>query len=409
MKKVSQLLFIVCLLIFNCYIPVAQAKTLGTLRQELEVLKEKYENNQLDIQLTEEEIKEAEARIAEIRQTIADIRIDMEDLQAMIEQLNQDILAKEKEIADILVFFQVANGENAYLEYAFGAQDFTDFIYRLAVSEQLTTYNDELIESYKKDIEESEQKKLELEQKEKDLDAEREDLKVEMDRLGDKLEGLNTDSISIEEQLEMMEAEIELYTSLGCEEDETIEQCSANILPPDTSMWRPISEGYISGYSGWRISPITGYDEFHHGLDMSNWGANEINYPIYPIANGMVVYVDDSNTSTCGGNKVYVQHYINGKFYTSGYWHLRKTTVEPGQIVSKNDQIGVMGGYRGTEYWDKCSTGAHLHLELSDEPFNRSDGGSESIYSLRDGFLRPEENINFPNKGVYWYDRTAKF
>ena len=408
-RKIFQFLFIICLLVSNFYIPEAQAKTLGSMREELEELKEKYANNQLQIQLTEEEIEQTKERIATIRTTILDIQENMYELKNTIEQLNQDILDKEAEIEDILVFFQVANGENSYLEYAFGAKDFTDFIYRLAVSEQLTSYNNELVEQYKQDIEESEQKTKELEQEEINLNNERDDLEVEMTKLGDKLEELDSDSISIEEQLEMMESEIELYTSLGCGEDETIEQCSAEVLPPDTTMWRPIPTGYISGYSGWRISPLDGDEEFHHGLDMSDSGANYRDYPVYSIANGIVVYVDDSNTSWCGGNKVYVQHYINGKFYTSGYWHLRDVTVEELQVVTKNTQIGVMGGYSGTEYWDKCSTGAHLHLELSDKPFNQEDGGSENINALRDGFLRPELNINFPSKGVYWNDRTTKY
>ena len=408
-KILFQILFVVCLLISNFYIPEVQAKTLREMREELEELKEKYANNQLQIDLTEEEIEQTEARIASIRTTILDIQENMYELRNTIEQLNQDIIVKEEEIKDILVFFQVANGENSYLEYAFGAKDFTDFIYRLAVSEQLTSYNNELVEQYKKHIEESERKTEELKQQEVDLNEERDDLEVEMAKLGDRLEELDSDSLSIEEQLAIMESEIELYTSLGCGEDQTIEQCSAEVLPPDTTMWRPTPTGYISGYSGWRVSPIDGDTEFHHGLDMSDSGANWDDYPIYSIANGIVVYVDNSNTSTCGGNKVYIQHYINGQFYTSGYWHLRDVTVEEHQVVTKNTQIGVMGGYPATEYWDECSTGAHLHLELSDKPFNQENGGSESIYGLRDGFLRPELNINFPSKGVYWSDRTTKY
>ena len=408
-KKLFQFLFIICLLVSNFYIPKVQAKTLGSMREELEELKEKYENNQLQIELTEEEIEQTKERIATIRTTILDIQENMYELKNTIEQLNQDILDKEAEIEDILVFFQVANGENSYLEYAFGAKDFTDFIYRLAVSEQLTTYNNELVEQYKQDIEESEQKNKELEQEEIDLNNERDDLEAEMVKLGDKLEELDSDSISVEEQLRMMESEIELYESLGCGENETIEQCSAEVLPPDTTMWRPVPTGYISGYSGWRIDPITGERSFHHGLDISDSGANYRDYPIYSIANGIVVYVDNSKTYQCGGRKVYIQHYINGKFYTSGYWHLREATVEVGQVVTKNTQVGVMGGYEGIEYWDTCTTGAHLHLELSDKPFNNENGGSENIYGLRDGFLQPELNINFPSKGVFWNDRTTKY
>ncbi len=408
-KIFFQIIFVCCLLISNFYIPKVQAQTLGELKQELEKLKEDYKNNQLQQQLTEEEIAKTKVRINEIRTRITDIQKNIYDLKNTIEQLNNDISAKEEEIEDILLFFQLANGENAYLEYAFGAKTFTDFIYRLAVSEQLTSYNNELVEEYKADIEESKKKSEELAQEEIDLNNERDDLEVEVAKLGDRLSELDSDAISIEEQLKIKEEQLNLYSSLGCSDNESIETCAANILPPDTTMWRPIPTGYISGYSGWRISPINGNEEFHHGLDMSDSGANYKNYPIYPIANGLVVYVDNSDTSSCGGNKVYIQHYINGKFYTSGYWHLREVLVKQGQAVTKNTQIAIMGGYSGTEYWDKCSTGAHLHLELSDEPFSIENGGNGSIWSLRDGFLRPEYYINFPNKNVYWSDRTTKY
>ena len=402
-------MFIFCLLIFNFYIPKVEAKTLGEMKKQLEELKEQYKNNQLEQELTQEEIDAAKKKIDDIRTRIVDIQKNIYDLKNTIEQLNKDILAKEEEIEDILLFFQLANGENAYLEYAFGAKTFTDFIYRLAVSEQLTNYNNELVEEYKADIEESKKKSEELAQEEIDLNNERDDLEVEIAKLGDKLTELDNDSLSIEEQLEIMESEIQLYTSLGCSEKQSIEQCAANILPPDTTMWRPVPTGYISGYTGWRISPLTGQLEFHHGLDISDSGANYKNYPIYPIANGIVVYVDHTDSTHDGGNKIYIQHYINGKFYTSGYWHLRDVLVTKGQTVTKNTPIAIMGGYSGTEYWDGWSTGAHLHLELSDEPFNTDDGGSGSIYGLRDGFLRPEYYINFPDKGVYWSDRTTKY
>ena len=53
---------------------------------------------------------------------------------------------------------------------------------------------------------------------------------------------------------------------------------------------------------------------------------------------------------------------INGVNYTSVYMHLRKLYVSKGDVVSKDTQIGLMGGNPSTEYWDSCSTGQHLHL-----------------------------------------------
>ena len=60
---------------------------------------------------------------------------------------------------------QVSNGDNIYLEYVFEAKSFTDFIYRSAIVEELTDYNDELIDKMYQMIEED--KKLQQELKEK--------------------------------------------------------------------------------------------------------------------------------------------------------------------------------------------------------------------------------------------------
>ena len=53
---------------------------------------------------------------------------------------------KEEEIKNLLSFNQISDGDNVYLEYVFGASSFTDFIYRSAVVEQLSLYNDVLFD-----------------------------------------------------------------------------------------------------------------------------------------------------------------------------------------------------------------------------------------------------------------------
>lgn len=205
-------------------------------------------------------------------------------------------------------------------------------------------------------------------------------------------------------QIEVAESLIEVFESMGCKNDETIETCARNKIPLDTGFSRPLEKGYISGYPGWRCITLEGkYScSTHHGLDMSASGANSIDYPVYPIANGVVVAVYKYNGGTLkGGRKVFIQHNIDGKLYISSYWHLRRIDVEKGDVVTKNTQIAIMGG---TESFDPWSTGAHLHLELSNADFD-----SKSFYSYRSGWLHPEYEINFPSKGVYWYNRTKQY
>ena len=55
-------------------------------------------------------------------------------------------------------YYQIANGNNAYLEYAFGAETITDMIYRMSIVEQLTEYNDKIMKELKQLIAENNKK-----------------------------------------------------------------------------------------------------------------------------------------------------------------------------------------------------------------------------------------------------------
>ena len=141
---------------------VVNAKTLGDLKNELSKLEEKYAANQAQKELTEKEIETVNNTISSIDKQIEQINIDVKKLSDEIVSLNQEIDKKEQEVKDIIAFLQVSNGESAYLEYAFGAKDFTDFIYRMAISEQLTSYNDKLVDEYNQMIKDNEQKKVDF-------------------------------------------------------------------------------------------------------------------------------------------------------------------------------------------------------------------------------------------------------
>ena len=152
-KRFSYLLLIVVLLgsqvALPDFVPQIEAKSLKDLRQELADMEKKYEENKKEQQATQAEIDKANANIKKLTKEKMEIEADIDDLTASIEQTNKDIAAKNEEIKDIIAYYQLsATGEDAYLEYVFTATDFTDFIYRMAIAEQLSDYNDALIEEY---------------------------------------------------------------------------------------------------------------------------------------------------------------------------------------------------------------------------------------------------------------------
>lgn len=411
LEKLIHISLICCLLLINFYIPEVNAasKTLRELKSELEQFEKDYEENKLQQELSEQEIKNIQSRINSINSTITSIGEEIISLNAQIEQLNVEIEAKEAEIQNLLTFTQVSNGESIYLEYAFGAQNFTDFIYRIAISEQLTSYNNNLINEYKANIEQNKKNQEELRIKRDNLSTQQANLKIELDKIKVTLTELDELSLSIEEEIDAKKAEIKLYESLGCKLDETLDECRSKKIPTDTGFSRPMKSGYITGFFGMRYHPVSGTYKLHAGTDMSTMQPGDI--PIYSVANGVVKKIVELtyNSSTgrynsqCGGRRVYIEHNINGKVYTTGYLHLRRIDVKEGQIVTRETQIGIMGGDPKKEYWDKaCSTASHLHLEISTGTFAE---GTYSAYQVG-----AEMYVNFPKKTyVTWYDRTTRY
>lgn len=58
-----------------------------------------------------------------------------------------------------MVYNQVSQGENIYLEYIFAAETYSDMVYRYMIAEQISNYNNTMIEEMNKEIEELNKKR----------------------------------------------------------------------------------------------------------------------------------------------------------------------------------------------------------------------------------------------------------
>ena len=109
----------------------------------------------------------------------------------------------------------------------------------------------------------------------------------------------------------------------------------------------PTSDGF-----GPRAAPCGGCSTFHNGLDFLP-GAG---VPIYAVADGTVTFhsVDGSL-----GNKVEVEHIINGQAVQSVYAHMamNSSPLQIGDKVKVGDFIGLVGS-------TGVATAPHLHLEI---------------------------------------------
>jgi len=105
---------------------------------------------------------------------------------------------------------------------------------------------------------------------------------------------------------------------------------------------------WISSSYGLRISPFTGKEQFHPGVDIA--GAEGT--PIIAPAKGKVAFVGKDGAL---GMAVRIKH---DSAFESTYGHLQKASVKKGQRVERGEVIGYMGN-------SGRSTGHHLHYEIA--------------------------------------------
>lgn len=404
MKKVVNIFLIFSIIFASIMVPETSvnAQTLGDIKKELQKYEEDYKANKLEKQLTNEQIASTKQRITSINRQIDQIGIDIIKLNDDIEKLNASIALKEEEIKKIVNFVQVSNGESAYLEYAFGAQDFTDFIYRVAIAEQLAKYNEKLIKDFNDSIIENNNNKAQLANKKVTLRNNQIDLAGLLQNLNTKVLELDEYTVSIEEEIRLRKEAVNLYEKqLGCKDNEDIRTCGRNVLPVDTAFYRPLIKGYVTSNYGWYDPWNTGNYSFHYGLDLSTTDSNT---PVYSSAAGLVVGI--SRNQSCGKNIVYITHNVKGETYTTAYWHLRSVSsnISVGTRVTKDTQIGIMGGASYDN--DSCSTGPHLHFVTATGLLYTD---YHTISALNARRFNPRIVLNAPPEGGYFKDRITKY
>lgn len=121
---------------------------------------------------------------------------------------------------------------------------------------------------------------------------------------------------------------------------------------------RPVDEGWISSFYGYRVDPFNGKKSFHDGIDF----AGKTGSAVISVADGIVSWAGMRGGY---GGLVEIDH---GNGYITRYAHNKSLEVTTGDRVNKGDVIALMGS-------TGRSTGPHVHFEVlrdgkSVNPFN---------------------------------------
>lgn len=377
------------------------SKTLQELIDELNAKELQLKEISDEKNLTQEKLNEITSSIINVGLEINEVENKMIELNNKIEDNKIEIKKKEKQIKKLINLMQKNNGENIYLELLFSSSDLKDFIYRKQIIEQITVYNDKLVDDLNKMIEDSKELKIKLDDEKEALNEKNIELKKQQDELGLKVTMLDEDSRDVLEDLADAKKTINNYKKMGCLPTDSLESCSQ--IPTDSDFLRPLTQGVITSGYGTRENPVSGGYQFHAAVDI---GGNPTGTSVYATASGRVVltsYVKNPNVpnSSCGGNFVVIQHKIGNTYYASRYMHLSKIYVTENQTVTSNDIIGAVGG---GEAYDRCSTGAHLDFSIAQGIY-----GKDFYLFRQPSTINPFTLVNLPNEGIYFTSRYLRY
>ena len=338
------------------------------------------------------------ATIRNLKSEIEKMGNEVVTLQQEIADANVEIENKKEETKQLFAYLQLSGGENIYLEYIFDSDSVTDFIYRVAIVEQITKYNDNLVKELNDKIKANEKRKVDLANKQDEYAKRMENLSNEIQKLSGDKSALEESSPSLASQVKSKKELVNYYKNQGCKNrgDRIGVDCAVTVSNGTFS--RPIKQGYITSFVNYR------WGSFHRGLDMgSSTGSNT---PIYSIGNGVITSIyNDVYGALC----IIVQYRTtSGKYYSALYAHLSR--YASGLYVGKQVYTDTLLGYMGNT---GHSFGVHLHLEVYPcriyvdnecKTWNKYTAFAEQQF--KNGYKGATSVISFPTRTyTTWYTR----
>jgi len=328
-----------------------------------------------EIFLLYEQIENINQQLSAYSLLIADKQDELDEAQSHLNALSEKNKARIRAMEE--------DGEISYWSVLFKASDFSDFLDRLSMIEEIAA-------SDRRRLEEMDKAAAEVAAAQEGLEAEKDELELVKDELNAAQTVLDekraeADALLVELVQKGFELE-DLYAEMEAQEDEFLKEIAQKEKEYNQAKQREWAQ-YMSTYvtqapaagatggssggssggtvssSGWlrplasytitspfgnRDAPTAGASTNHQGIDL---GAPE-GTPIYASRTGVVT------TATFGKSAGYYVSINHGDGFSSIYMHMTRYVVRSGQAVSAGQVIGYVGS-------TGVSTGPHLHFGIS--------------------------------------------
>ena len=310
-----------------------------------------------EIFLLYEQIENINQQLSAYALLIADKQDELDEAQDHLSALSEKNRARIRAMEE--------DGEVSYWSVLFKANDFSDFLDRLSMVEEIAASDRRRLEEMDKAAAEVAVAKTALAEEKDELELVKDEMDAAQVILDEKRAEMEAQEEEFLEEIAQKEKE---YNE--AKRQEWIQYMSTYVTQPPAT--QPGSSGGSSGgsssggtvsSSGWlkpcayrcvsspfgnRDAPTAGASTNHQGIDLS---APE-GTPIYASRTGVVTAATFSKSA---GYYVSINH---GDGFSSIYMHMTRYVVSKGQAVSAGQVIGYVGS-------TGVSTGPHLHFGIS--------------------------------------------
>ena len=314
--------------------------------------------------LLHQQVQNISQQITAYNTLIADKQDELDAATARWQELNEKYKERIRAMEE--------NGKVSYWSVLFKANNFSDFLDRLNMIEEIAAADQRRLEELNdaatvvqqaKDDLAAEKTALETSKQELEASsAELEESQKESDKLLKELIAVEEDyqkllAVAEKQKVEAASTVDQLEYAYDAAKEREYQEWLASQPPSagagsntvDGVTWlMPINYTYFSSPFGYRIHPIYGDWRFHYGVDLSAPQGT----PIYASRGGVVT----TTAYEAGGAGYYVSiNHLDG--FSTRYLHMTHYIVSPGQYVAAGQVIGYCGSTGG-------STGPHLHFSV---------------------------------------------
>ena len=329
----------------------------AVIQAQIDAVRSQYNANASEIQALVNKKNAVDQEIALLHDQIVNVNEQLRIYGQMIAD-TQELTQLNKQYKDRIQAME-EEGEVTYWEVIFESRDFTDFLDRMTIVDEIAAAdtkrlvdlqvananveeNQRILTEEMADLQETRQQLADSEQTlelKRPASAKQEEFQAVLD-----------ESEALQNQLMNEIAQKQKELQAAQYKEELVKMALRGENPPSNAKWlEPVSGYTITSAFGLRKAPTKGASTYHQGIDM----ACPSGTPIYATRSGTV-----TKASYQAGGAGYYVSINHGDGFASIYMHMTRYVVAAGQSVSQGQLIGYVGS-------TGVSSGPHLHFGIS--------------------------------------------